>query len=277
MRVRSRKKFSLIWKIILIVILLLTPLLVFIFNPKILAVKDLKITTEQINCATEEMIKNSIDLVTKNIIFINVSRVESSLKTKFFCIKSVKMQKIFPGKVSLQIIGRVPVAILSIQDTQVASPSAFLQKFQESISTVSAEVSPSSLFDFFSSTDGSNFLIDEEGVVFAYFSDQISLPKIYYDEAVTLGQKIDENSVKNSLQILQKVKSYGLEVREAKIYMENLFLASSPRIIFKLENIERQLASLQLILNQAKMNGENIEFVDLRFDKPVIKYTFKKD
>ncbi|MBI2019885.1 FtsQ-type POTRA domain-containing protein [Candidatus Daviesbacteria bacterium] len=236
--------------------------------------KDLEINNEQINCANEEMIKNSSDLLSKNILFVNPSEVENNLKTKFICIKSVNLKKIFPDKVNLQITGRIPVAILSIEDVQIASPSALLQKFQES--TVSAESTNSALFDFSNLTSKSNFLVDGEGVVFAPFSDQINLPKIYYDEMINLGQKGDD-SIKNSLQILEKVKSFGLEVKEAKIYMQNLLLASNPRIIFKLEDIEKQLASLQLILNQAKMNEDYLEFIDLRFDKPIVKFAPKKN
>ncbi|MBI4038755.1 hypothetical protein HY384_02235 [Candidatus Daviesbacteria bacterium] len=53
--------------------------------------------------------------------------------------------------------------------------------------------------------------------------------------------------------------------------------SNNPRIIFRLSNsLDVQLASLQLILGKAKIDGSRLEFIDLRFDKPVLKFTPKE-
>jgi len=50
-------------------------------------------------------------------------------------------------------------------------------------------------------------------------------------------------------------------------------IESKYKIYFNLEeDMAFQLASLQLILNQDKIEKDKVEYIDLRFDKPVISY-----
>ena len=51
----------------------------------------------------------------------------------------------------------------------------------------------------------------------------------------------------------------------------------NPKVFFRLDNeIDLQLASLQLILEKAKIDERILEFIDLRFDKPIVRFAPKK-
>ena len=81
-----------------------------------------------------------------------------------------------------------------------------------------------------------------------------------------------------SLTILDKVKIYRLSITEASIFEDVLMNNTAPKIIFKLRNdIDKQIASLQLILEKAKMETSKLEFIDLRFDKPIVRIAPKKN
>src|SRR3989344_5333315 len=122
------------------------------------------------------------------------------------------------------------------------------------------------------------FIVDEEGVVFA--KDDIGgIPNIYlYDPGVALGKRLN-GIYSNLLVILGKVKTFGINVREGWITDSSFVIKEgdgTPRIIFALEDeIDIQIASLQLILDKAKIDSSKLEFIDLRFDKPIIRFVEK--
>ncbi len=107
--------------------------------------------------------------------------------------------------------------------------------------------------------------VDSEGAVLGD-TDLPDLPKIY-------SQYIDGSDIKNTLKIIDKITSSGFSVKVIKIDPpKNLLIEGIYKVYFSLDkNIDIQLASLQLILNQAKIDSEKVDYIDLRFEKPVIK------
>lgn len=274
---RKRGRFSKKFKIFLFGILLLViSASLLIFYSKILIVKKVNINLDKISCVEEDQIRDSIKLLGANIFFINHKKTENELKKKYICIKSVNFKRQLPDKVDVEILGREPVAIIISSNTK-DSTEAFLSQFIDNISTPSAQATPSASFSG-QEVSNSIFLIDNEGVLFGTPTGELPYPKIYFNSNLSLGQKIEDDLLKRSLEILEKTSSFGLNLKEARIYPPFLFLTTDGvKIIFKVDSLpDRQLASLQLILSQAKIKQDYIEFIDLRFDKPVIKTTPKK-
>lgn len=240
-------------------IILLVLFLFFIYHFNIFIIKFVEVQIEKINCANVNQIKDFVNLNGQNFLFLSSSKTEDRIKKKFVCIRSVAISKYFPNKVKLVASGREPVAILkSVSSSTLASGSAILD----------------------SSTGSENFVIDNEGVIYSSNIDQIMFPRIYISGSnLTIGNQLKSIFIQNALKILEKAKTFDVEVREVKIDNENIFFVNgSPRIIFKLSsNVDMQLASLQLILQKAKIDDVKIEFIDLRFDKPVVKIAPKKD
>lgn len=111
------------------------------------------------------------------------------------------------------------------------------------------------------------FLLDEEGVLFSGTAS--ATLKIYSAE-----KNINFKSI---LAILNKIKIFGIEVGEVVVAANNLMINSMPKIVLDLDKDHNmQTASLQLILQQAKIDEEAAEFIDLRFDKPVVRFAPKK-
>lgn len=205
-----------------------------------------KIETVQVegdlSCAENGQLLTNIKVLGTNIFLINSSQIEKKLKTNFSCIKSAKIVKKFPIHILVQVSKREPRANLYIiKDTSIEATSSAIEE---------------------------SFLLDEEGVIFSGTAPELPM-KIY-------SSKKNIN-FKNILAVLNKIKVFGIEVMEA-VEMENTLLTnSSPKVIFDLsKEIDAQTASLQLILAKAKIDEETAEFIDLRFDKPVVRFAPKK-
>ena len=255
----------------------------------IFTISSVDVQAEKIACANPSQIKDAANLLGQNFLIFNPAIVESNLKKKFLCIESIILSRNFPNRVKLSVFGREPVAILVVIKSEEATQSGVLERFSTLEATNSAETSLQ-----WGEEKSSNFLIDEQGVIYSDNIEQINLSerlRIYISGLnLTLGQKLTEGLIQNTLKILEKVKTFGVDVKEAKIYSKNTLLINAmPRMIFKLDDkIDMQIASLQLILEKAKIDrgtiptevgrdSNQLEFIDLRFDKPVVKIAPKQN
>ena len=155
----------------------------------------------------------------------------------------------------MDIIGRIPEAALYSIKNWEASASSLI----ENLATPSAN-----------STDEPS-LIDDEGIIFSK-GDSLVLPKIYF-----FGDKPINNYLAKALSILKSLKDQGLNNSHIFIFNNFFITSGNPKVVFDLsEDIDIQIASLQLIVQKAKIGSSKLEFIDLRFDKPVVKYAPKK-
>ena len=254
----SRKKFYL--KIILISLVVLIILIIFV-RIKLFTIKTVDLITENINCTSKNQVKNSISILGQNIFLIKNQLIEKNLKGKFICIRNVNLSKIFPDKIELDIVGRNPIAKIFSQKNDLATDSAQL----ENIATPSVNLQ-----------DG--YLIDDEGVIFSKDSNNLEIPRILVlGLELSVGKKFNNNNLGNSLKIIGKIKELGISLQSVVVRDNFLIIFSKPKIIFKLDNIDPQIASLQLILRKAKIESNQLEFIDLRFDKPIVRMLSKKN
>lgn len=263
-RVRNKKSPSgYLIKISLFIACILIVTLVFVANRSdLFTLKKIDLTAEDIPCVDEGKLKNSSGLLGQKLYLTNFEKVARNLKDKFICIKNIDLAYVFPDKVRIKASGRKSVAALVLLKDKEATMSSFL----ENIATPSAEES------------SDVYLVDNEGVIFKKSTGDLSVPNIYiYDSNFSLGKKPESSNTEDSLKILNKVKTFGLDIRSAVI-LDNFFIIFSyPKVVFRLDSrIETQIASLQLILAEAKIDLKELEFIDLRFDKPIIRFAPKK-
>lgn len=225
-----------------LVVLIITALFMYL---KMFKVKSLDVQSEKTDCADNLQIKNSANILGQNLFLIDQSEVESDLKKKFICIDKINLSKIFPDRINLNAWGRLPKAIL-----YVASSSA----------EASSEA----------------YLADGEGVVFSKKVQKVIAPKIFFkDLDLYIGGRIAK--FKDILEILNQSEKLGLDTTLSQILNSNLIILSHPQVVFNpYERADVQIASLQLILTKAKMDSSELDFIDLRFDKPVIKIAPEK-
>lgn len=248
-------------KLLIVVIILISfPLFIISkFSPFI--IKKIEVVRNNISCVDDNQLIYSSGLMGKNLLFPHFKNVEKNLKEKFICIRNINFSLFFSNEVKMKVDGRQPAASLFLLQSKEASVSSSL----ENIATPSAQ-----------QTQGI-YSIDNEGVVFAKDAAVGNLPGIFlYEGAVFLGTKAVGN-LENSLKILNGAKKLGLDIKISSIFDDILILFSYPRIVFKLDGkIDMQLASLQLILTEAKIDLKELEFIDLRFDKPLVRFAPKK-
>src|SRR3989338_1095891 len=197
--------------------------------------------------------KNFITFFLFGFLLISLGLIMLIFKLGFFNIKNTEI-------LGDEIIARKPVAML-IGLQNIATTSAFL----EEVSTPSAQ-------------DASNyFLIDHEGVIFSKALEKLDIPNIFFaDKDILVGEKA-EGDFENALKVLSKVKEFGVDTQTSQILNSFLIIFSLPKIIFRLDaDINTQIASLQLILKTAKIDQVKLEFIDLRFDKPIVKFAPQK-
>lgn len=264
-----------IFSIILLGLVLLVIFSIFLlFRSNMFTIQSIDVQTEKISCTDNKQIRDVVPLLGQNFFLTNSAKVESKLKKRFICIKSVEILRQFPNRVKIKVFGREPAAILVVTKDIEATQSGLLERFTQQ-ATPSGEPNSSAIV----MDSGENLLVDIQGVIYSSNLEGVTAPRIYVrDSKLTLGQTLKEDVIKNVLKILDKLKTFGVSVKEVKIIQNKLLLVDAvPRIIFKLDDKqEMQIASLQLILNKAKIDDSSLEFIDLRFDKPVVRFAPKK-
>lgn len=242
-------------KIIIFFFLITLSLLTYIFlKSNIFSIKFIEVKKENADCLNKEKVKS--ESLGQNILLINEGNIAQQIKKNFICVKSISFSKTLPDKLRINISGRIPIALL-ISANFEASASSLI----ENIATPSA-------------TDRT-YLLDDEGVVYAKGS--LDIPKIYLiGRDINLGN--EDDYLKKSLKIIDTLKDLNIDNKQNNIF-NNLFITNSiPKVIFKLDDsLDTQIASLQLILRMAKIGNNELEFIDLRFDKPVLKFAPRKN
>lgn len=236
-------------------------------NIDLLEVKEVAIIIKESSCVTEDQVREVVDLAGKNIWSFKDEDIASRTKLKYPCVKEVLLEKQFPSNVKVVIQGRVP-------KVKVAS-------FEGVLDLKTLEASPSSTSAIlnwsFPSVVKDSFLVDETGFLFGS-SGEAALPMLFIEESLNIGKSIDSTTFSKITEIVNKIG----EIRDSrgtrgKVVGSDLLIDGKPRVAFSLDrDIFRSLASLQLILNKAKIDGNELEVIDLRFDKPVVMYTPKK-
>lgn len=262
---RERRRFAGSLKIIFLSLTVILILIAFLIaRSGIFNIKQIEIQGDKIDCTDSDQLKNASGLYGKNFFLLKDRELAENLKGKFVCIENVRSLRLIPDKVKLEMTSRKPAAILlNLKDKQASSSSLI-----ENIATPEASAAQDRYF------------VDSEGVVFSKSMYELNFSKIYiYDPEIAVGKKLENNFINNSLKILAKIKTFGVNAKKSWI-SEDFFIinpdTSDPKIIFRLnDRIDIQLASLQLILTEAKIDLKELTFIDLRFDKPIVRFAPK--
>ncbi len=273
----KKSKNNLKIKISAVAAILLVFLVVFLlFKSGLFTVSQVEVEAEKIECVGSDQLKKAFLTSKQNFFTFDKEKITANLAKKYICIKNFTLSKKLPNKLMVKVQGRDAAATLTSLKSQPASASSFV----ENIATPSA------------ADLSEQFLVDNEGIIFAKAENNLNIPKVYlYGFNLSLGQQFGKDLILKILQVLAKVKTFGVTVQDSWV-SEDIFLLSdnnlSLKIIFRLnEEIDIQLASLQLILTEAKINrrtiptgvginSKELEFIDLRFDKPIVKFAPKK-
>lgn len=263
MRLGVRKKnFKRLFLIILAALILF--FIFYFMKSDFFIIKKVTILNDDLSCVQNSQIKGNLNFLGKNIFFLNLEEAEKVLKRKYFCIKSINFSKLYPDKLELKVSKREAKIVLIPLKLKEATESA-IEQLINSPATQSAEIL-NKPYD--------KYVSDIEGIIFDKDGD-INLTKVYLvSQDLSLGKKLDESLVNDLLKIIDRLKTFGIKSNDLVVDKKKLVLINSlPRIVFRIRaDINNQLAALQLILNRSRIDDDKLEFIDLRFDKPVVRY-----
>lgn len=184
-------------------------------------------------------------LIEKNILFLDLSETSKNLSDLNPPIKNLDIKKIFPNKIYIYYEIDKPIGLIKANEgyLYLSSKGKVLQRSKN-------------------------------------LKKQNKLPQInYYQNFDYLtnatGSTIDFVDIKYSLSVLTKLKKYKNEVLSIDISRPSMirFNLRDSIVIFTSEkSIDDQINKLEKIILQFKVEGNNFSLLDLRFDKPVLKY-----
>jgi len=115
--------------------------------------------------------------------------------------------------------------------------------------------------------ENKGLLLDQEAVVIKEVDINPGLPEIE-------TEKFNQEEVKRALEVIVLVSQYSLTFERIKVENQKglvLFL-SETEVFLPTEELPSKIASLQMILSRAKIEGKMPIKIDLRFKKPVITF-----
>lgn len=232
-----------------------------VFGPW-LKIKKIDCQEEGLKCLpeTEEKLKNLVE--GKSFFLLSSAKVKEEFLKENPFKKEVEIKKIFPQKIKFQIRKRKPIAgiarELEIDSGESSSSGKIKPEFE-----IEKEI----------------FLIDENGFLLEK-TDKTDLPLILIDSSkdfdLEAGKLIDNEGVIKALEILNKLRFGLIEVKVVRLELPGkmeVWLKNGVMAVFSLtKETDIQVDSLQFIVSRAKIIGETIKKIDLRFEKPVISY-----
>ncbi len=272
---RYKKVFLLFFGVIILIFLIK-------FINESLKVKNIKINVDKLTCVENDEITQRIKSQIKNTFFINSTQLEKDIKKKYYCVVLVNIKRSGLNKLEVEIKQRVPIAkVIKTESQNLDSLIAVAE------ATASSEAANLKYPDFSvtEASAGTSFAMDSQGMLFAKNIDDQNL-QIIYDatDELTLGKVILEGKALEIIKLIERIKQIPMDINTVKVEGDKLLIDTKPKLVFGLDrNLNTQFASLQLILLKAKMNSgeisatspksKQIEIINLRFDKPVVRYS----
>lgn len=246
-----------------------------IFTPTILKSQKLEVSLKGVNCTPEKEIMDTVQPLLLGKLFFDEQKILAQIQSRFPCVQRLMTERSLPLNLKLHFFGREAVFALQPSLLEEASVSAILADIVQDASK-SAEATISATIQ---EPNDKYLLVDSTGAIFGTTDKLVYLPTVlFWNSNLEVGDKLEGVLVKGLVKILDKFKVYNLPIFEVRIYPQSTtIVTSTSTIIFDLnKDISYELAALQLILDKAKIDEEKMIFIDLRFDKPIVKYAPRK-
>ncbi|KKP86931.1 MAG: Cell division protein DivIB [Candidatus Roizmanbacteria bacterium GW2011_GWA2_35_8] len=223
-------------------------LLTFVFVFSILYFCDSIFTINKINLNLNNSskilnISGLEELKQKNILLINLKEVEKALVARNPQVKKIAIKKKYPSQIEIDIL----------------------------------------VYEAYAQIEVSNgfFILSEDGRILEKVKQMVKrLPKINYYQKLNYftflpGDFIKYEDIKSGLFFLRFLNGSSFQVNDLDIadFDMLLFNVGDKKIIFTTsKNKEKQIIEAKSILHQFKIEGKYWQSIDLRFDKPIIKF-----
>lgn len=172
----------------------------------------------------------------KNVLFIDTRELQKNIEANYYTVADISIKKKIPSTLIFTYKPRRPVAQL-VHNNQY-------------------------------------FLIDAHGFIFAVVNNPASVPIIDSQTGIPAIGMIFEDTYKNVFIFLNALNGSGTVVSSVTIAYPTkiIFKSDELEIVSDNKGDEKRVASLQMLLNGLKIEGRRPTYVDVRFDKPVVRF-----
>lgn len=237
----QQKKYFILTKEKLILFLIFPILAVtiyFILKGNFFRIKKISCQINQSYCSPG-IEENFYSLLDKNIFLIDLSEKTEKLKDAHPDWQTLKLSKKMPHEIAVEILTLQPVAALGKEGEK---------KF---------------------------YLIDQLGNLVDRKEVNPGFPLIIIEDLpqVELGQPLSVSFLSQSLELVKLLTELRLDFKNLKIQKEIIIavFAGFQAFFSPERDLQKQVASLQLIINEGRIDKSHLQEIDLRFEKPVIK------
>lgn len=240
---KKRKKLILFFKTTLsfLVFAGLIILVVLFFQGSYFNLKKIDCQIENKECSDEEKIIFA-DLLGENIFLARVDNFEQKVLADSWQFESVEIEKKLPDRILIKLKTRQPFFNLTFDEKNW-------------------------------------WLIDDQGFVLQGRNNSASdLPQVFYTSTIDLkvGQKLEQLVLDSVILMLKQLKEEKLISYQKILVQDNLIsLTTSENMVASFsaqKNMQLQVDSLLFILRLSKIEGKLPKFLDLRYDKPVVRF-----
>lgn len=235
----------------ILILLLGVTSLYFFLRSDVFLVRNLQINDHQAKLIKKRKIQDLLsDYLIRSIFSINSEELEAKIRNTFLAIEWIRVEKELP-------------------DTLHVS-------YQERESILRAKIA------------NEDYLVSSDGLIFARAkttnsTNQEHLPQIvlsntqsFSESGVVLGQKLEQKGIKDLLKIAS-FNWVSLDVNLIELVFEENFLVLkledwTVRLLINNDDTERQLDTLKWIVQDANRQAKKLELIDLRFEKPVVRF-----
>lgn len=221
---------------------LLALFLYLIFASSFFRVQKLQIAvqgkTPEVSLSPEEVRKMvEGEILGRNIFWFKGGKIERKLKSRYLTIEEIVWERNLPHTVEMKIHLRRPLALLE-------------------------------------GKEGGSFLVDKDGLLF-YSREKSSLPLIKIPKPLSLGERIGGEKINLFLSALWALRSQEVEVTDIRLKEDYLVLKvkDGPQVLLSKNWKEKEeVEKLTRILRNFTVQGRSLSLVDLRFERPVVRY-----
>lgn len=143
-------------------------------------------------------------------------------------------------------------------------------------STLLIRIFPRVGFALLESMEGRKIVVDEEGYGLNNFEEFLDLPKIRVNYIPSIGEKVSQETILKALRLTAYLQKSFISFRELNASQDSdltLYLFKDLVATFSAQkDLSGQVDSLQYILRHSRMEDSKVQAIDLRFQKPVLKF-----
>lgn len=205
----------------------------------------------------------------RNIFLFNTNKEELSLKSRFPEILTISLHKTWPRSVSVIVNQRVPLAVLTFDNTEAT----------ESAATESASRFPSPASGFYIDEHATPFVLLQQQDLLGYATTSATtrthptLPLLWYrNPDVSVGRPVYDPYVKATMEFLALYEPRDVaHVKQLSRDSILLYLVDGIKVIITTNRkVSDQVAALQTVLRSTTIERKKISIIDVRFDNPVV-------